>query len=63
MWETGWLECEIRYIYFAKYTSNRAYGFHKRLNEGDWSSGMIPDLGAGGRGFDSPITPSLPIHF
>jgi hypothetical protein len=26
-------------------------------NEGDWSSGMIPALGAGGREFDSRITP------
>jgi hypothetical protein len=25
--------------------------------EGDWSSGMIPALGAGGREFDSRITP------
>ena len=24
---------------------------------GDWSSGMIPALGAGGREFDSRITP------
>ena len=24
---------------------------------GDWSSGMIPASGAGGRGFDSRITP------
>ena len=28
-----------------------------RFKMGDWSSGMIPALGAGGRGFDSPITP------
>ena len=27
---------------------------------GDWSSGMIPALGAGGREFDSRITPFLP---
>ena len=27
--------------------------------EGDWSSGMIPALGAGGREFDSRITPSF----
>jgi hypothetical protein len=26
---------------------------------GDWSSGMIPASGAGGRGFDSRIAPSL----
>ena len=26
---------------------------------GDWSSGMIPALGAGGREFDSRITPSF----
>src|SRR6185312_10788473 len=26
-------------------------------NAGDWSSGMIPALGAGGREFDSRITP------
>jgi hypothetical protein len=26
-------------------------------NKGDWSSGMIPALGAGGREFDSRITP------
>jgi hypothetical protein len=33
---------------------------HMPLNwgrEGDWSSGMIPALGAGGREFDSRITP------
>ena len=24
---------------------------------GQWSSGMIPALGAGGRGFDSPLAP------
>ena len=24
---------------------------------GQWSSGMIPASGAGGRGFDSPLTP------
>jgi hypothetical protein len=28
-----------------------------RLAMGDWSSGMIPALGAGGREFDSRITP------
>ena len=28
---------------------------------GDWSSGMIPALGAGGREFDSRITP-LFVH-
>ena len=27
--------------------------------KGDWSSGMIPASGAGGRGFDSRITPSF----
>ena len=27
------------------------------LKVGDWSSGMIPASGAGGRGFDSRITP------
>ena len=26
---------------------------------GDWSSGMIPALGAGGREFDSRITPNF----
>ena len=26
-------------------------------NVGQWSSGMIPALGAGGLGFDSPLTP------
>ena len=26
-------------------------------NKGKWSSGMIPALGAGGRGFDSLFTP------
>jgi hypothetical protein len=26
-------------------------------SKGDWSSGMIPALGAGGREFDSRITP------
>ena len=26
---------------------------------GDWSSGMIPALGAGGREFDSRITPTF----
>jgi hypothetical protein len=26
---------------------------------GDWSSGMIPALGAGGREFDSRITPDI----
>ena len=30
-------------------------------NAGDWSSGMIPALGAGGREFDSRITP-FSIH-
>ena len=30
-----------------------------KSSKGDWSSGMIPALGAGGRGFDSPITPSF----
>ena len=29
---------------------------------GDWSSGMIPASGAGGRGFDSPITPFFLLH-
>ena len=28
-------------------------------SQGDWSSGMIPASGAGGRGFDSPITPYI----
>ena len=27
------------------------------VRKGDWSSGMIPALGAGGREFDSRITP------
>ena len=31
--------------------------FHRDLSEGDWSSGMIPASGAGGREFDSRITP------
>jgi hypothetical protein len=31
--------------------------------EGDWSSGMIPALGAGGREFDSRITPFLFAYF
>ena len=26
-------------------------------SKGQWSSGMIPALGAGGRGFDSPLAP------
>ena len=32
--------------------------------KGDWSSGMIPALGAGGREFDSRITPfcSVSLH-
>jgi hypothetical protein len=29
-------------------------------SQGDWSSGMIPALGAGGREFDSRITPFPP---
>jgi len=29
---------------------------------GDWSSGMIPALGAGGRGFDSRIAPFLGVY-
>ena len=29
----------------------------EKKKKGDWSSGMIPASGAGGRGFDSPITP------
>ena len=29
------------------------------VSEGDWSSGMIPASGAGGREFDSRITPFL----
>ena len=29
---------------------------------GDWSSGMIPALGAGGRGFDSRIAPFLDVY-
>jgi hypothetical protein len=28
---------------------------------GDWSSGMIPALGAGGRGFDSRIAPFFKV--
>jgi hypothetical protein len=31
----------------------------EETNVGDWSSGMIPALGAGGREFDSRITPFL----
>ena len=31
--------------------------FTRVADEGDWSSGMIPALGAGGREFDSRITP------
>ena len=27
--------------------------------QGQWSSGMIPALGAGGRGFDSLLTPKV----
>ena len=27
--------------------------------QGQWSSGMIPALGAGGRGFDSLLTPKI----
>jgi hypothetical protein len=30
---------------------------------GDWSSGMIPASGAGGRGFDSRITPPYFVFF
>ena len=30
---------------------------HSEPSLGDWSSGMIPALGAGGREFDSRITP------
>jgi len=29
---------------------------------GDWSSGMIPALGAGGRGFDYRIAPFLGVY-
>ena len=31
--------------------------FTSLVHVGDWSSGMIPALGAGGREFDSRITP------
>jgi hypothetical protein len=33
------------------------------VRKGDWSSGMIPALGAGGREFDSRITPLFPFVF
>ena len=35
--------------------------FTSLVHVGDWSSGMIPALGAGGREFDSRITPFLMI--
>ena len=44
-------------------------GCHRTLlrphgaDEGDWSSGMIPALGAGGREFDSRITPFMHKFF
>ena len=31
--------------------------------QGQWSSGMIPALGAGGRGFDSLLTPAAFFNF
>ena len=37
--------------------------FAPSLNVGDWSSGMIPALGAGGREFDSRITPFMHNFF
>ena len=36
---------------------NKSLPSHQGLLVGDWSSGMIPALGAGGREFDSRITP------
>ncbi len=33
---------------------------NERERMGQWSSGMIPALGAGGRGFNSRLTPFLP---
>jgi hypothetical protein len=38
-------------------TSLRTRTHYRYTSEGDWSSGMIPALGAGGREFDSRITP------
>ena len=34
-----------------------------QYKKGDWSSGMIPALGAGGREFDSRITPLFGTFF
>ena len=33
------------------------------MSVGDWSSGMIPASGAGGRGFDSRIAPPFLFPF
>ena len=49
-WMNGWFSaCQPINCFF--YPDNDDY-------KGDWSSGMIPALGAGGRGFDSLIAPS-----
>ena len=45
------------YIVFSNYNMTLALDLHMHSSQGDWSSGMIPASGAGGRGFDSPITP------